>query len=178
MNSALTIRQLYGGAITISLPSDLIDASDLRQIPDAQEVFLDPKSDVNFIFEVLDRVEPEDAKEAAKFHFDSIAEDSEAVGGEIHEVIVPEMNVRSPPQTPNPILLDGSQQVAKFNKAERDDVRVFLAVYRLTEKANDVVFVMNYPLRSTDSEESLTKAKELFRKCAESLQILDFDLFA
>jgi hypothetical protein len=39
---------------------------DLRQIPDAQEVFLDPQSDVNFIFEILDRVEPEGAEEAAR----------------------------------------------------------------------------------------------------------------
>ena len=41
--------------------------SDLRQIPDAQEVFLDRNSDMSFIFEVLDRVEPTDPKDAARY---------------------------------------------------------------------------------------------------------------
>jgi hypothetical protein len=117
-------------------------------------------------------------KRNSRFHFDSIAEDNDATETEIHEIIVPDGKVLSPPQTPNPILLDGSQLVAKFNKSERDNVRVFLAVYRLTEKPNDVVFVLNFPTKSADNEDSLSKAKELFRKCAETLQILDFDLFA
>lgn len=52
MASRCTKRDLYGGAITVSLPTDSIDASDLRQIPDHQEVFLRPKTLTSIIFEI------------------------------------------------------------------------------------------------------------------------------
>jgi len=47
-----TKRDLYGGAIVVSLPTDLIDASDLRQIPDHQEVFLRRNALTSIIFEI------------------------------------------------------------------------------------------------------------------------------
>lgn len=51
---ALTYTQhdLYGGAITVSLPTDLVDASDLREIPDHQEVFLREHTLSSIIFEI------------------------------------------------------------------------------------------------------------------------------
>ena len=45
-------RELYGGAITVDFPTDAVDSSDLRQIPDHQEVFLRPKNLTSFIFEI------------------------------------------------------------------------------------------------------------------------------
>jgi len=83
MTTIMSNYELYGGAITINLPENLIDASfawfppcaplatdrcfrDLRQVPDAQEVFLDRNSDMSFIFEILNRVEPEDPSDAAR----------------------------------------------------------------------------------------------------------------
>lgn len=47
-----TRRQLYGGTITVELPEDCIDANDLREIPDHQEVFLRPDTLTNIIFEI------------------------------------------------------------------------------------------------------------------------------
>lgn len=41
--------------------------SQLRQVPDTQEVFLYPDSDVSIIVEILERVEPSDFSEAARF---------------------------------------------------------------------------------------------------------------
>lgn len=48
----LASKELYGGAITVELPSDVVDASDLRQIPDHQEVFLSDKTLTSVIFEI------------------------------------------------------------------------------------------------------------------------------
>jgi hypothetical protein len=42
-------------------------ASDLRQVPNTQEVFLSADSGVSFIVEVLQRVDAEDPVEAIKF---------------------------------------------------------------------------------------------------------------
>lgn len=41
--------------------------SDLRQIPDTQEVLLYPDSDVSIVLEILERVQPTDYTDAAKF---------------------------------------------------------------------------------------------------------------
>jgi len=44
----------------------LTQQSDLRQVPDTQEVFLDKDSDTSIIVEILQRVQPEDDEPAAK----------------------------------------------------------------------------------------------------------------
>ncbi|EXJ59662.1 hypothetical protein A1O7_03808 [Cladophialophora yegresii CBS 114405] len=46
------VRPLYGGAMTVELPVELIDSSDIRQIPDHQEVFLSPTTLTSIIFEI------------------------------------------------------------------------------------------------------------------------------
>lgn len=76
-------RPLYGGAITASVPANYVDArwvrlsssprcirkeltrpahSDLRQVPDTQEVFLAPDSDLSYIVEVLELVKDEQSE--------------------------------------------------------------------------------------------------------------------
>lgn len=47
-----TTRPLYGGALTTLLPSTLLDASSLRQIPDHQEVFLSRTTLATVVFEI------------------------------------------------------------------------------------------------------------------------------
>lgn len=78
-------RDLFGGAITVLVPPALVDASyvycwyiflssinqiygsQLRQVPDTQEVLLYSDSDISLIIEILERVEPDDFPDAAKF---------------------------------------------------------------------------------------------------------------
>ena len=38
----------------------------MRQVPDTQEVFVSSNSDVSFVLEILERVEPSDPKDAAE----------------------------------------------------------------------------------------------------------------
>ncbi|KAJ9659411.1 hypothetical protein H2198_003140 [Neophaeococcomyces mojaviensis] len=52
MSLTSTTCDLYGGAMTVSLPTDLVDASNLRQIPDHQEVFLRKNALTSIIFEI------------------------------------------------------------------------------------------------------------------------------
>ena len=70
---SMSTRELFGGAIALSLPSDYVDArfvdptqgpsrdhsprSDIRQIPDNQEVFLSNTSDTSVVVEVLAMVQ-------------------------------------------------------------------------------------------------------------------------
>ena len=62
--------QLFGGAVTVDLPRGLVDASDVRPVPDNQEVWFDGDGDGgrSVIVEVLERVEGlEDGKAASFF---------------------------------------------------------------------------------------------------------------
>ncbi|KAL2853816.1 putative Ran-interacting protein Mog1 [Aspergillus pseudoustus] len=56
-----TSKDLYGGAIKAVIPEGWLDGSDLRQIPDHQELFLSPTSLSNLIIEINERVSEETA---------------------------------------------------------------------------------------------------------------------
>ncbi|KAI0062237.1 Mog1p/PsbP-like protein [Artomyces pyxidatus] len=177
--SDFTQRGLFGDAITALFPSKLIDASDLRQIPDTQEVLLYPDSDVSIILEILERVQSNDHTDAAKFHFESLAHDNSALSSSVGEVaIIP--NDRED-LTPSPVVLYGSQVVKKFNRERGDDVRILLALYRVEEKQVDLVLSMNIPMRSeagATSDQEFLASKEVFDTAVRSLRIVDFGLFA
>ncbi|KAH8117535.1 Mog1p/PsbP-like protein [Phellopilus nigrolimitatus] len=175
-------RELFGGAITVILPSILKDASTFRQVPDTQEVFISPSSDVSYIVEILQMVDPNDPREAAKFHFDSLAHDNDAVDSSILDIELPkDTSMTSPEATPSPILLDGLQRVSKFNRQHNDEVRIFLAIYRIASKGVDLVLSANLPLETETGgglgQEDFHSAKEAFLVAARSLKIEDFGLF-
>ncbi|EJF65655.1 Mog1p/PsbP-like protein [Dichomitus squalens LYAD-421 SS1] len=173
-------RELFGGTITADLPSQLIDASDLRQVPDTQEVFLSPASGISIIVEVLQSVPATDPREAAGLHFDALAHDNDAKSHKVHDATkVPN---GSNGATPDPVVLYGTQTVHKFNSTSADEVRILLALYRVKHKAVDLVMTMNVPMTSTDggsvSEDSWAEAKAVFDIAAKSLRIVDYGLFA
>ncbi|KZT11475.1 Mog1p/PsbP-like protein [Laetiporus sulphureus 93-53] len=174
-------RDLFGGAITATFPTRLIDASDLRQIPDTQEVFLYPESNISIIVEILQSVAAQGSVDIARFHFDSLAHDNDA---EAHEVVdIYQMSDEGSDQTtPPPTVLTGTQLVRKFNKPEADEVRVLLAVYRLQPHNVDLVLSMNVPTKSADGGavegDEWRIAQDTFAAVARSLKIVDYSLFA
>lgn len=86
MSLQFASRELYGGAITVQLPTDVVDASNLREIPDHQEVFLSDKTLTSIIFEINEYQQPglvrsEDPNNtasadqaAASYHLDDIVD--------------------------------------------------------------------------------------------------------
>ncbi|GIM14959.1 hypothetical protein Vretimale_17817, partial [Volvox reticuliferus] len=51
----LSQRCLWGGAATCVVPTRMVDVSDIRQVPDNQEVFMDTEANQTFIFEIVVR---------------------------------------------------------------------------------------------------------------------------
>ncbi|KAL3629047.1 hypothetical protein CASFOL_027108 [Castilleja foliolosa] len=49
-----TQRNLFGGAVVSNFSLRFEDVSNIRQVPDHQEVFVDPTRDESLIFELLD----------------------------------------------------------------------------------------------------------------------------
>ena len=47
-------RGLFGGSLSIKLPNNFQDVSEIRQVPDNQEVFVFNNSDASIIIELLE----------------------------------------------------------------------------------------------------------------------------
>lgn len=78
-----THRSLYGGAITCDIPSDWCDLSQVRQVPDHQEVYQDCSLETDgagacVIFEILEREGHIRNEEAALYFFDDLADANSA----------------------------------------------------------------------------------------------------
>ncbi|KAF7777480.1 hypothetical protein Agabi119p4_3552 [Agaricus bisporus var. burnettii] len=173
-------RRLFGGAITANTAPDLLDASDFRQVPDNQEVFMYPHSIVSIIFEVLQAVDEQDDSKAARFHFDSVAHDNDAELSQVEEInVVPHERDDS---TPSPIVLRGTQTVRKFNHKELDTIQILMALYRVKDRKADLVVTFNIPIESEDpgvaTEVQVQRVIDDFKEVVKSLEIKDFNLFA
>jgi Ran-interacting Mog1 protein len=85
-------------------------------------------------------------------------------------------------RTPSAILLSGEQLVKKFNRSELDTVQVYMALYRVEDKAIDVVVTFNAPTQTEDGGsvggEQLLAIERDFDTFIRSFQIKDFGLFA
>ncbi|KAJ7134967.1 hypothetical protein C8R43DRAFT_1021638 [Mycena crocata] len=174
-----TTRELFGGAITAVAPAHLVDASDLRQVPDTQEVLLYPQSSGSIIVEILERVDRDTDDPAIRFHFDSLAHDNSAVSTTVDSVaVIP--NTRGD-NTPSAITLSGVQFVPKFNLTTPDQVRILMALFRVQDKRVDLVVTFNVPLKSQDDgvvdEEGWRDMQIHFDAFVRTLRIVDFGLF-
>ncbi|GAA5835593.1 hypothetical protein JCM9279_004590 [Rhodotorula babjevae] len=186
----MATRELYGGAITASIPPSFLDASDLRQVPDTQEVFLAPDSDLSLIVEVLELVKDEgsadDLEAAARFLFSSLAHDNSALSSTVASVSVSSAAPRpSGPGQPvllGPTILTGTQTVSKFNRpdSEADTVLIQQALWRIPARNADVTLCVNWPVRmgETGEERDDAEARKVFDEAVRSFEVKDFGLFA
>ncbi|KAH9483758.1 Ran guanine nucleotide release factor [Psilocybe cubensis] len=173
-------RELFGGAIIAKTALDLTDASDLRQVPDNQEVFMYPNFNISIVVEILQKVDHSHFNDAIRFHFDSLAHDNSARSSEVQSVsVIP--NDRGD-ETPSVAVLKGVQYIPKFNHTTPDKVEILMGLYRVESKGIDLVVTFNVPLETVDGgavdSGGLQKAEADFDTFVRSLRILDFDLFA
>ncbi|EGG11971.1 uncharacterized protein MELLADRAFT_101812 [Melampsora larici-populina 98AG31] len=189
---------LFGGAIKVELPTTLIDISQVRQVPDSQEVFilnskdLEKPNDLSIIIEVLQKLSTSSSFDSIRFHFDSLANDNSAQSSKILKTFnlnqTSATSTSSNPSTnhlttPQPILLEGIQSVSKFNRpdSEADQVHIWMALWTLNGIGNnglgtDLVLTMNLP--NVSQPEVLEQTTKLFQLAAKTLQIVDWNLFA
>lgn len=113
-----------------------------------------------------------------RYHFEAIAHDNDAESFFVDEVNEIPYNRD---EIPSIIILSGRQGVKKFNRTSVDDVRIFVALYRLKEKSVDLVLSLNFPVSTRNgvirTEEECNTAKEMFLSIATSLHVVDFGLF-
>ena len=84
-------------------------------------------------------------------------------------------------EIPSITILRGRQGVKKFNRTSVDDVRIFVALYRLEKRKVDLVLSLNFPMSTGDgvvrNEEQYNTAKDTFLSIAASFHVVDFSLF-
>ena len=116
-----------------------------------------------------------------RFHFDAIAHDNDALSSSVEDVRTIPNDRENGDRTPSVIILRGKQGVQKFNKTPVDDVRIFVALYRVEEKEVDLVLTLNFPMSVGDGDGNTRteeQAQSDFHAIATSLRIIDFNLFA
>ena len=192
-------RPLFGGAITCRLPTDWIDVSDIRQVPDHQEVWKSP-ADALWVMEILEYQDPVANTNAAAFFFEDLASDNDTTITDrqftpIHDATstLPQMTAASNTLPMNNASLcfgKGFQRVKLGRDVDMagnprvQEIRwicVELCVVRLPSVGTDLLVTLSTPSETNpqDEEEGNNNAvfSEAFQQAISSLEIRDWSLF-
>ncbi|XP_056133730.1 ran guanine nucleotide release factor [Lampris incognitus] len=148
---------LFGGALSAVIPHSAKDVSELREIPDNQEVFVHCHTDQSLIVELLDFQSQVDDQHAAKYHFEDIAGSNKALDPGTFEVAGIEQLPKSElamSVCSTAWLLTGTQCVSKFNEEAKNQVTLHLGLFRLPQFTTDILITFNDPLSISPASSS------------------------
>ncbi|KAJ3599912.1 hypothetical protein NHX12_033866 [Muraenolepis orangiensis] len=142
-------RPLFGGAMSARIPNGAKDVSDLREVPDNQEVFAHRHTDQSLVVELLEFQGQVEDRDAARYHFEDLAGSNGALrpaACEVAGVAVPlARSDLALTQCRSAWLLTGAQRVAKFNEEALNAVTIHLGLFRLPQFSTDVLVTFNDP---------------------------------
>ena len=107
-----------------------------------------------------------------------MAHDNSAVDSEVESVAKAQVDCTAP--QPSPYLLQGTQWVSKFNRPTPDQVKIFMALFRIPNKNTDVVLTVNVLTQTQNPETEVIEQEEwepAFIRAVETFHIVDFGLF-
>ena len=173
-----TTIDAFGGAIGVSAPGGWLDASDVRPVPDHQEVWLERAATARaLIVELLElAADAADGDAAARLHFEELASSNDAEGSAVHQNFglgdAAAPRLRPAPPAP-PQVLRGVQSLAEGAR-----LHVWLAVVRLPRVGTDLVVSISRPVADAAAEGvAATEDLELLRAVVASLEVRDWSLF-
>lgn len=166
------MTSLFGGAVTAKLPPDLLDASNVREVPDHQEVFTSTAQSYDFslIIELLEPVDKPTLSEALVYHIE-----------EAHRVSdIPLSSIEQPLEVFNETL-GGREYTERIDiiKNTKRPVSLVFGLFRLPEYKTDVLVtsVINcQPDSNLDMRDLQTQATTV-RDIAQTFKIRDPRLF-
>ena len=171
--------EAFGGAIFVSAPGGgWLDASDVRPVPDHQEVWLERAATARaLIVELLElAADAADGDAAARLHFEELASSNDAEGSAVHQnfalgdAAAPRLRP-APPAAPQ--ALRGVQSLAEGAR-----LHVWLAVVRLPRVGTDLVVSISRPVADAAAEGvAAAEDLELLRAVVGSLEVRDWSLF-
>ncbi|XP_006761779.1 PREDICTED: ran guanine nucleotide release factor, partial [Myotis davidii] len=138
------------GAFSATLPPGAIDVSDLRPVPDNQEVFCHRVTDQSLIVELLELQAhvplPDPAPPRSRYHFEDVGgvQGARTVQVEaVQPLLLESLALRGCCE--EAWVLSGKQQVAKENQQVAKDVTLHQALLRLTPYQTDLLLTFNQP---------------------------------
>ncbi|XP_023931500.1 ran guanine nucleotide release factor, partial [Lingula anatina] len=140
-------QMMFGDSLSVFLPNDAKDVSEIREIPDNQEVFTHSQMDQSVIFEILEYVKEDSHQQAMRTHFEDVCLSNEV--GEDSEIITIEAVPADRIQMEHAKCvwyLKGCQRVAKFNEDAKNTVEIHMALFRLPQFDSDILVTFNNPL--------------------------------
>ncbi len=201
---AFVNRDLFGGAITSDLPADWKDVSDARPVPDNQEIFLEDSDDPKML--IVEIVEQEDVQDedAAKFFFDDLAEQNDALQNEDDIRFVALDDHASPTALLNDetvlagantvrvcagfgyqkVALGRDQDIGGNSRRANQEIRyirVDLFVLRLPVQETDLLITMSSPADGATLDEvaleNFQAASAILDRALSTFRIENWDLF-
>lgn len=183
---SFTNTPLYGGAITLDIPSTFADASQIRQIPDHQEVYLDAAGYASIVVEILEYVEQGSDEAALQFHFGEVVEGTGDATTVLEQRVEGMRGMPNHPihtltflQTPQPPNPNPRRKVPDFTY-------IHLLLLRLKEQATDIMVTINIPHYAGEyekperegAETALMRESRVVReRVLESFEIREWGLF-
>lgn len=198
-------RPLFGGAITCDIPTVWRDVSDIRQVPDHQECWLDIGDDGAFlVVEVMDRQSSVADADAASFFFRDLAEANGIINPVTNQIECIFQTIQlAPPLGEEGGLIStnvtacsgiGVQKVALGRDVDMDGnprvqeirwVTLELCVFRLEQVETDLLVTITKPILTSNPNEPLEEAcarigntfSREFSRVVWSLNVRDWSLF-
>ncbi|KAJ1080296.1 hypothetical protein NDU88_000515 [Pleurodeles waltl] len=173
-------HMLFGGAFSALLPPDFQDVSELREIPDNQEVFAHRHMDQSIIVELLEYQEAVVDANAARYHFEDIASANDAGGQERSEVLSVEPISGEQlmlAECPSAWFLTGRQLVSKFNEEARNTVNIYMCLFRLPQFATEVLLTFNDPVVINPSSSSAERLRPDVRSVPDQMSAWSLEHF-
>ncbi|MBZ3869299.1 Ran guanine nucleotide release factor [Sciurus carolinensis] len=131
---------LFGGTFSSILPPGPIDVSNLRWVPDHQEVFCHPMTDQSLIMELLELQAHVQGEAAARYHFEDVRGEQGAKAVQVEPVQSLSLeNLALRGYCQEAWVLYSKQQVAKENQQVAKDVTLNQALLRLPQYQTDLL---------------------------------------
>ncbi|KAL3629054.1 hypothetical protein CASFOL_027115 [Castilleja foliolosa] len=185
-----TQRNLFGGAIVSNFPLRFEDVSNIRQVPDHQEVFVDPTRDESLIFELLDLKTDVADHGSATWFLQDLANEQDAEGTMVLEQSgvfeAGGLRLRNNPAIINTAV--GQMAISKGRQGREAQklVKVYLANLRLKDAATDVLVTgplsesaatVGAGLAVPAAQSGRLPMAEVFKSAVSSFKVNDWSLF-
>ncbi|KAH7394155.1 hypothetical protein DE146DRAFT_617170 [Phaeosphaeria sp. MPI-PUGE-AT-0046c] len=181
---SFTNTPLFGGAITAALPSNFADTSQIREVPDHQEVYLDADGYSSIVIEILEYVDKSSDEEALQYHFadlvDGTGDSTNILGqeratfGELSDKSALSLTFIQTPAPPD-----------RPNRKTPEYVYIHLLLLRLKEQDTDIMVTINIPHYTGEYEKAeagqetrlMRDSKAVRDKMLETFKVVEWGLF-
>lgn len=142
-----SIKQLWGGSFQALIPNRFLDLSDVRPVPNHQEIYSDSDYDQSIIFELNDMQRDLSDQQAVKFFW---MEGSASQATSFTPVASGHILLETLPNLQGVVdsvsFFVGNQMISKGRETVDNEIQVYIALFRMEKFTTDFLITFNLPL--------------------------------